>query len=55
MSAGVALLSSTGTAPCLLRKTWGYDDMGVWVADGCSGEFLADRLFSYARYLNQLS
>ena len=25
---------------CLLGKTWGYDDMGVWVADGCSAEFV---------------
>src|SRR5581483_12126970 len=38
-SAGVALVKSTGTAACLLGKTWGYDDAGVWVAEGCSGEF----------------
>jgi hypothetical protein len=38
-SAGVALMKSTGPAACLLGKTWGYDDAGVWVADGCSGEF----------------
>jgi hypothetical protein len=86
-SAGVALVSSSGSAPCLLGKTWGYDDTGIWVSDGCSGEFIAGqsareeqnkkkplehipnlgfllytgdkgeiyfRLFSYARYLNQL-
>jgi hypothetical protein len=41
MSAGVALAKSTGPVPCLLGKTWGYDDSGVWVADGCSGEFIA--------------
>src|SRR5262249_12813743 len=41
MSAGVTLARSTGTAPCLLGKTWGYDDTGVWVFDGCSGEFIA--------------
>ncbi|HEX7796865.1 MAG TPA: DUF3011 domain-containing protein, partial [Vicinamibacterales bacterium] len=41
MSAGVALATSTGLVPCLLGKTWGYDDGGVWVADGCSGEFIA--------------
>lgn len=39
-SAGVALLASTGAAPCLLGKSWGYDDQGVWVADGCSAEFV---------------
>ena len=38
-SAGVALMKSTGPAACLLGKTWGYDDAGVWVSDGCSGEF----------------
>ena len=86
-SAGVALASSSGAAPCLLGKTWGYDDTGVWVSDGCTGEFIAGqttqqaekkkplehvpnqgfllydgekgqiyfRLFSYARYLNQLN
>ena len=40
-SAGVALVRSTGTAPCLLGKTWGYDDTGIWVSDGCGGEFIA--------------
>ena len=89
-SAGVTLLRSFGQAPCLLGKTWGYDDTGVFVSEGCSGEFFAGpqtqsqqpqtkrkplehvpnvgfllytgekgeiyfRLFSYARYLNQLS
>ena len=38
-SAGVALLKSTGPSACLLGKTWGYDNAGVWVADGCGGEF----------------
>lgn len=38
-SAGVALMKSTGDAACLLGKTWGYDDAGVWVSDGCGGEF----------------
>ena len=38
-SAGVILLRSAGEAACLLGKTWGYDDTGVWVSDGCGGEF----------------
>ena len=33
--------ASTGGAACLLGKTWGYDDTGVWVSDGCVGEFVA--------------
>jgi hypothetical protein len=40
-SAGVMLTRSTGTAACLLGKTWGYDDAGIWVSEGCSGEFIA--------------
>jgi hypothetical protein len=38
-SAGVALVKSTGASSCLLGKTWGYDDKGIWVTDGCGGEF----------------
>jgi hypothetical protein len=39
-SAGVALVRVTGSGACLLGKTWGYDDKGVWVSDGCGGEFV---------------
>jgi Protein of unknown function (DUF3011) len=38
-SKGVALARSTGEAPCLLGKTWGYTDAGVWVSDGCGADF----------------
>jgi Protein of unknown function (DUF3011) len=38
-SEGVALVRSTGTESCLLGKSRGYNDTGVWVSDGCSGEF----------------
>jgi hypothetical protein len=40
-SRGVVLLRSTGEAPCLLGRTWGYDQTSVWVSDGCSAEFAA--------------
>jgi len=40
-SAGVILVRSRGSAPCLLGKTWGYDDTGVWVSDGCGADFAA--------------
>jgi len=43
-SAGVALVRSRGAAPCLLGDTWGYDDSGIWVSDGCSGVFLVGRV-----------
>ena len=39
-SSGVVLARSTGEAACLLGKTWGYDETGVWVSDGCSAEFV---------------
>jgi hypothetical protein len=38
-SEGVALVRSTGEAPCLLGKTWGYTDQAVWVSDGCGADF----------------
>jgi len=43
-SAGVALVKSTGSAPCLLGKTWGYDNTSIWVSDGCGGQFFAGPL-----------
>jgi Protein of unknown function (DUF3011) len=39
-SRGVVLARSYGESACLLGKTWGYDDTGVWVADGCVADFL---------------
>jgi hypothetical protein len=39
-SRGVVLARSYGESACLLGKTWGYDDKGVWVADGCVADFL---------------
>src|SRR5262245_47868767 len=39
-SSGVVLARSAGAAPCLLGKTWGYDNEGIWVADGCTGVFV---------------
>jgi hypothetical protein len=43
VSGGVALQRSFGHAPCLLGNTWGYDRKGVWVAEGCEGEFALGR------------
>lgn|GEM_PF-1451590 len=42
-SGGVALRRSTGTGSCLLGRSWGYDDKGVWVTEGCGGEFILGR------------
>jgi hypothetical protein len=38
--AGVVLQKSMGESPCLLGRTWGYDEKGVWVSDGCSATFI---------------
>jgi hypothetical protein len=38
-SGGIILLRTIGTNACLLGRSWGYDDRGVWVTEGCSGEF----------------
>jgi DUF3011 family protein len=38
-SGGVTLVKELGTAACELGRTWGYDGTGVWVSDGCGGEF----------------
>jgi len=37
--AGIVMLHPTGEAACLLGRNWGYDDQGVWVSEGCGGEF----------------
>ena len=39
-SRGVVLARSSGASACLLGKTWGYTDKGVWVADGCVADFI---------------
>ncbi len=33
------MLRPTGEAACLLGRNWGYDDQGVWVSEGCGGDF----------------
>jgi predicted porin len=39
-SAGIMITRSTGTSTCLLGRNWGYDARGVWVTEGCGGEFI---------------
>jgi len=36
---GVALIRETGDTDCVLGKSWDFDEQGVWVSDGCSGQF----------------
>lgn len=39
---GVTLLRRTSDAACERGQSWGYDENGVWVSNGCRGEFLLD-------------
>lgn len=39
-SSGILLSRSTGSGACLLGRSWGYDDAGVWVQDGCAADFI---------------
>ncbi len=39
-SKGVALTRSTGSGECILGRNWGYDQVSIWVSEGCGGEFL---------------
>jgi len=33
------LVSQRSSAPCRQGRTWGYDRNGIWVTQGCEGEF----------------
>lgn len=36
---GVALVRQLGAIDCLLDESWGFDRDGVWVTNGCHGQF----------------
>ena len=35
----VQLVRQLSSAACIEGRTWGQDARGVWVTDGCRGEF----------------
>ena len=37
--AGVRLAQQRSRAPCIEGETWGYDRRGIWVTEGCEGDF----------------
>jgi hypothetical protein len=39
-SRGVRLAKQKSDAPCKQGSTWGYDGLGIWVDQGCSGDFV---------------
>lgn len=38
---GVELLRQTSRSACIEGRSWGWDRRGVWVSNGCRGEFRA--------------
>ncbi len=40
---GVRLVKQISRSSCVEGQTWGWDQEGVWVDKGCSGEFIAGR------------
>ncbi|WP_167285070.1 DUF3011 domain-containing protein [Marilutibacter alkalisoli] len=40
-SGGVRLVRRLSDSPCIQGRTWGVDRDGVWVTNGCRGEFVA--------------
>lgn len=36
---GVALVRQLGGIACVLDQTWGFDEKGVWVSEGCHAQF----------------
>src|SRR5258708_3631566 len=40
---GVELTRQLSSAACVFRRSWGYNDRGIWVTDGCRAEFLIRR------------
>lgn len=39
----VTLLKQLSSSPCVLQRTWGFDPNGVWVDNGCRGQFVVGR------------
>ncbi len=39
----VSLKKQLSSQPCVLQRTWGYDQNGIWVDNGCRGQFVVGR------------
>ncbi|MBA0087907.1 MAG: DUF3011 domain-containing protein, partial [Acidobacteria bacterium Pan2503] len=40
---GARLVRQRSETPCKEGESWGYDEAGIWVDKGCSGEFALGR------------
>ncbi len=38
---GVRISRQLSDSPCIQGRSWGYDNSGVWVSNGCRAEFVA--------------
>ena len=38
-SKGVGLVRQLSKVTCVLNRTWGYDEKGIWVSGGCAADF----------------
>ena len=36
---GAQIISQTSNAACVQGRSWGWDRNGIWVSDGCAGDF----------------
>lgn len=46
---GITLVQQISTSDCVQGQSWGFDDRGVWVSDGCKARFaLGGRDDNYA-------
>ena len=36
---GAQIISQTSNSPCVQGRTWGWDSNGIWVNQGCAGNF----------------
>jgi len=36
---GAQIVTQISAAPCAQGRTWGWDGGGIWVSDGCEGQF----------------
>ena len=39
----VSLRKQLSSQPCVMQRTWGYDQNGIWVDNGCRGQFVVGR------------
>ena len=42
---GVRLVRQESNSDCVAGRTWGYDDLGIWVSGGCRAVFEVNRAY----------